>query len=496
MHFNSKKKEFLFVSVLFTIIIFSVLIFCGTLTSGLHLVDDHEFIRFTTEMKEDGIGVIDLIKQENLRDSCNRFRPLYYPLRVLETVIFGTNLFGMSVMKGLQVAITCILIYYLIRSLGCNIMYSILSTLLVMVGPQSAIWWKLGTPEMTCTFVFAIVGLFLVKWRETKAWYWNVGVLAGVFFDSLLKENFVLLVPALMLIYLYFSLEDKQITWHNIWGAIKENIVMEIVLGVFALWNLYTITTGPGVEGPAYVGIDFQFSILQYIKIFLNNFRLHLRIGQYGFWIFALLILFWKELKALFMELKWHILLAVAIILPQMVIYAKTGLEERYVIPWIYGIVYLFVIALSKSRVMQGRKRTVYQILTGMLIVVNFALVIYEASYFAYRGKGIEKMFRVVEENATEDTNILSAFAPYDESDKTTSFYLHTKGLDHVYVYRNGEATDWYREGKDEQVELKDIDIIMMYNFNDRHFVYEPDIDFSDFEITEYNTMRVAIRKK
>ena len=93
-------------------------------------------------------------------------------------------------------------------------------------------------------------------------------------------------------------------------------------------------------------------------------------------------------------------------------------------------------------------------------------------------------------------TNILSAFAPYDESDKTTSFYLHTKGLDHVYVYRNGEATDWYREGKDEKVELKDVDIIMMYNFNDRHFVYEPDIDFSDFEITEYNTMRVAIRKK
>lgn len=496
MHFNSKKKEFLFVSVLFTIIIFSVLIFCGTLTSGLHLVDDHEFIRYTVQMKEDGVGIIELMKQENLNNSCNRFQPLYYPLRVLETVIFRANIFAMSLMKGIQIVITSILVYYFVRKLGNTVNVSLVSTAIVMAGPQSAIWWKLGTPEVTGTLVFAIAGLCLLQWKETRKWYWNVAVFACLAFDTLFKENFVLMIPAVMLAYLYISLENKEITFKNIMSAIRENLLMEIGLGVFVLWDLFMIIFGPGVEGPAYVGIDFQFSILQYIKIFLNNFRLHLRIGQYGFWVVALLILFWKDLKLLFRELKWHILLALAIILPQMVIYAKTGLEERYVIPWIYGIVYLFVIALNKSRVMQGRKRTAYQILTGILIVVNFALVIYEASYFAYRGKGIEKMFRVVEENATADTNILSAFAPYDESDKTTSFYLHTKGLDHVYVYRNGEATDWYREGKDEKVELKDVDIIMMYNFNDRHFVYEPDIDFSDFEITEYNTMRVAIRKK
>ena len=34
-----------------------------------------------------------------------------------------------------------------------------------------------------------------------------------------------------------------------------------------------------------------------------------------------------------------------------------------------------------------------------------------------------------------------------------------------------------------------------MYNYDDRHFITEPDLDFSDFDITVYNTVRMAVRK-
>lgn len=495
MNAINKKKEFGGVLCFFSITVFAILILCGTLNSGLHMVDDHEFIRFTIEMEEDEVSIWNLIQNENRRDGTFRFRPLYYPVRVIQTAIFGTDLFGMSVMKGIEVILTCMLVYYVARKLGSSMKYSLFTTAMVLAGPQSAICWKLGTPELTATWVFALAILWILKWKETKKWGYNIGILLCMIFTTLYKENYVLLIPFIMLLYIYFSMEGKEITWKNFWLAVKENIVIEVLLAVFACYDLLMILTGVGINAPGYVGIDTSMSIWSYIKVFLNNFRLHLRIGQYGFFVFALLILLRKELWSLIKELKWQLFLAMVIILPQMVMYAKTGLEERYVIPWIYGMAYFFIIVLAKHKVLEGKKRLYYDLILGALVAVNLILVCYEASYFTYRGKGISQMFEAVMEQTTEDTKILSAFAPYDESDKTTSYWFHKQGIKDIYVYRDGECKDWYRDGKGETIPLDEIDIIMTYNFNDRHFYEEPDIDFSDFEFMEFNTMRIAVRK-
>ena len=41
----------------------------------------------TIEMEEDEISVWDLIKKENRRDAGYRFRPFYYPVRVIQAVM-------------------------------------------------------------------------------------------------------------------------------------------------------------------------------------------------------------------------------------------------------------------------------------------------------------------------------------------------------------------------------------------------------------------------
>ena len=498
IHWRVSKREVIQTLLFFAIIVFSILIITGTLTSGLHMVDDHEFLRFTTEMEEDGISIWELIKKENKRDAGYRFRPLYYPVRVIQTALFGTDLFSMSLVKGAEVVLTCILLYYVARMLSCQVKYSLLTVGVIMLGPQSAVWWKLGTPELTATWVFALAVLFLLKWREEKKKYYHIGVLACGIFTSLYKENYVLLIPFLMLSYLYISMEGKEITWKNIWAAVKENLLMEILLGTYGLYNLFMIAFGVGLNAPGYVGIDTSMSLWEYVKVFLNNFRLHLRIGQYGLWILGLFILMNKDFLKLFLKLRWQILLALSLIIPQMIIYAKTGLEERYIIPWIYGVAYIFVIVLSDEKVWERKKRKAYDILLLGLVFVNLCLVIYEGRYFTYRGKGIEQMFEAVVSQAAEnkDIKILSAFAPYDESDKTTSYFLHKEGIKEVYVYREGSCEDWYRDGKGETISPEEADLIMTYNYNDRHFVKEPDIDFSEFEIHEFNTMRIAVRKQ
>ena len=301
-----------------------------------------------------------------------------------------------------------------------------------------------------------------------------------------------------MLLYLYFALEQIEISWTNVKNALKEIWIIELVLGSYCLWNLLMIVVGVGTNAPDYVKIDSRLSLWQYFKVFLNNFRLHLRIGQYGVFVVGLLLLCRKEFFKIICLLKWEILLALSIMLPQMAVYSKTGLEERYVMPWIYGFAYLFVVAFSKEKVLFPEKRRIYDYLLWALTITNLILVCYEATYFTYRGRGIEQMFnRVMEEvKENEDVKILSAFAPYNESDQTTSYWFHKNGIYEIYVYREGICKDWYRLGEGNTIALEDIDIIMTYNFNDRHFFKEPEIDWENYEIEEYNTMRVAVRKE
>lgn len=493
---DERKKEFLQALLVFSVVVFGILWICGPLTSGLHMVDDHEFLRFTIEMEEDGKSIWELMKQEVRRDGAWRFRPLYYPIRVIQTVLFGTNLFAMTFGKGIEAVLTCMLIYYVARELQCNRKYAYTATAMILAGPQAAVCWKLGTPELTATWVFALSIYWLLQYRKNRKPIYHVGIWLCMLFCTLYKENYVLLIPLIMLIYLYLGMEGKEVTWKNLWGAIREYFPVEMALAILAAADLLYIVFNVGVSTGGYVGVDSNLSLWFYIKVFLNNFRLHLRIGQYGFFVFGLLLLFRKQLIEICKKHVWEILITFVIILPQMVMFAKTGLEERYVIPWVYGFTYFFVIVLGQQSRLEGKTRKIYQWLLGILVVVNLILTCYEARYFAYRGEGIEQMLETVEELADEDTKILSAFAPYDESDKTTSYWFHMRGRDDIYVYRDGECTDWYRDGKGDTISLDEIDIVMTYNDKDRHFVEEADIDFSEFEITDYNTMRIAVRKE
>ena len=490
------KKEFLFVIIFFTCLVFGILVIFGTLTSGFHMVDDHEYIRFFVDLNENGKEVGLLIKEEMNRDGYLRFRPLYYPIRILQTIIFGTNLFAMSVVKGIETVLACILIYYIARKLNCSVKYAIATALFIMVGPQSATWWKLGPQELTGTWIFALGIWFILKSKETKKKRYNMAAILLFFVDSLYKESFIMLLPAVILFYLYMELEGKAINWKNLGKAIKGQLASLLVLGIIFLAEIYLIVFEVGTNQIGYVGIDTAMGLWDYIKVLLNNVRLYLRIGPYIIFVLALCVLFASDLLKMIVRLKWELFFALVMVLPQMVLYSKSGLEERYVIPWVYGVAYFFVIVLNRQPELEKKKkRKWYDYALGLLLAGHLILVCYEANYFTFRGEGIAQMLKTTVELSTEESNILSAFAPYDESDKTTSFWLHTKGRDKVYVYRDGQCTDWYNKGAGNTVTLDDIDIIMMYNYNDRHFIEEPDIDLTDFEIREYGTMRLAVRR-
>ena len=292
------RKEIICSIIFFTCIIFGILLGFGTITSGLHMVDDHEFWRFNVYLDE-GQNLMDMIRERLKGDMSWRFRPLYYPIRLIVSAIFGTNLVLMSVLKGLETVFACVIIYFIARKLKCTPVYSILTVFFVLAGSQSSIWWKLGPQELTCTWMFGLGILFLLIWRENKKAVFNVLSIFFVFIATLYKESYVALIPTVMLIYIYFDMDGKQITWKNYWNAVRNNIGSVIALALIILFEAYMILFVVGAGNVSYISADDTTTLWFYVKMFLNNFRLHLRVGQQGFYVIALIIIFRKELKQL-----------------------------------------------------------------------------------------------------------------------------------------------------------------------------------------------------
>ena len=71
------KWEFVAVVILAVLIVMGVTIGMGTMTSGFHLVDDHEFVEWEYQMKYEGDSILGMIKEKVLGDFVWRYEPLY-----------------------------------------------------------------------------------------------------------------------------------------------------------------------------------------------------------------------------------------------------------------------------------------------------------------------------------------------------------------------------------------------------------------------------------
>ena len=89
---TGKKQEFFAVAVLSVLMVFGIVIGMGTLTSGYHLVDDHEFLEWIYQMRFQGVSVWEIIAEKIRQDLVWRYEPAYYFTRILSARLFGIEL--------------------------------------------------------------------------------------------------------------------------------------------------------------------------------------------------------------------------------------------------------------------------------------------------------------------------------------------------------------------------------------------------------------------
>ncbi len=492
-----KKNERILIWLFFSGLVFGVLVLTGTPVSGFHLVDDWEYAQYVDRMSPGRSRFWDCMRETVACDLTMRFRPFYYICRVCAAAIFGIDLTAMSVIKGAEIAAASVGLYYCARHMRCSVVRSAVFSLTVMMGYQSAVWWKLGPQESFGMTLFAGGFYLMLTWLESGK-RWRAVCSVGLFFlMSVYKETFLLLFPFLMLYVVYERMRGKKITAFALWEAVRENGAYLLAVGLIFAAELFLLVFVIGTNNYSYVGLDSHMTYEQYKAVWQTALGKDLKwYFRFGVVLFMILLTYWERLK----KLGWEMALALSVVLPQIVAYSKPGIGERYILPAVFGFAFFFVIKGFPITGCGGRRRAVYALCLLLMLAAHARVTLREARYFAYRGNSVQSMLETVLDYTEkyEDAKVLSCFSPNLEGNKTMYYWLRIHGYDDVFYWDEDRRliSKWFGEHEDEVAVLEQMDVVVMYNREDRHWCYEPSLDLSDFTEQKCGTLTLYFRNE
>lgn len=412
----------------FVVLWFGLFHFSGILDSGFHLTDDHEVILFNDLLKKQ--SVFSLVGEQVEIDMATRFRPAYYVHRVLITSLIGTSSKLWAVyFCGLAVVCSFLLFRSLLH-LGFSIFPAFLFPLFALWGEQTAVWWRLGTAE-TLGIVFTSFSIYcLAKSVSSQRKWWDTLFLVFAILAALSKESFILMIPALLFWRIWTDAS-------NDWSVkIKVNILNIIILGFTFCIEIYLISTQTQAEesifnAGAAEDSNFRNTIMLYMITKLLTFnKLNLL-----FLVFFGLVLFsladdikHSRLKivSLLKEISPALLLSLLVIVPQFVLYLRTDLYERYLIPTTLGLaffaVFLIQLVLKQDFIKQYLKIT-FCVVGFLGLYFPLGKAYFKGSDFATEGVQTNAFLRFVKTVTNEQSGILLVAEPVQHHEWIHAFY-------------------------------------------------------------------------
>lgn len=494
-----RKSEIRLILLLFFLITGVVMLLDVGLNAGYHLVDDHELLAHEYLIRVDHQSFFDVVKLNIGFDvDLGRWRPLYRFLRVLEAVVIGQKLWIFYLWEFVRVFLVFFLLYLIGRELGANMIWSFLFPSVVLMGYQAAAWWKLGPQEMFSMLLFAGGMYFLIRNLKTKNR--KDAFVSGFLFllMSLYKEAFVLCIPFLMLLILYYELrEEETLSVRMLWDGGRKHVLWFCYLALIMLGNLYVIVFLIGTQN---MGDSSSSFIEPYLESVTHDLKWY---ALFGTVFFAVTVSFGKKCRVLFREL----ILCLSLILPQYVLYGKRAIEERYLLPMSVGFGLMYLIFVPKKLRLKGIRFMIYAAALLLLLGAHARLTLREGEYYRFRGQSVTSMLDLVRTMSKEDPElkVLSCLYPMIEGDWTVADYNLVEGLDNVYYYSedNGgtvmsvvdpEASMIPGARAEVPGDLSDMGIIVKYNELDRHWCYNPTFDKSGYRKIKCGTLDIFIR--
>jgi len=338
-------------------------------TSGFrYFINDHLMIAMHHELEQTGIFAT--MSSWIARDhNIGRFQPFYYIQAIAITQIFGINpIFWFSYACFLA-ALSSFFLFLFARLYGMSSLVATIFTGIVLIGPQAATWAQPSHPQVIgMTLLSASLLLAALSSKSTQ----HRTALDVCFFiltllASLSKESFIIFIPALLAIKIYLYAEYKKVSLYQ--SIIHNRIVIGLSLLLMG-GELTYIVSSIGTTKMGYAGLDEKSFDIS--KIFTTANTL-IKASQPETLIisatFLAGIIIWKREPALISlrSLCLTALISLLIVIPQILLYTKSGIGNIYLIPATVGSALLLGWVLT---LLQSHAKFLGYLLSGLALLI------------------------------------------------------------------------------------------------------------------------------
>lgn len=426
------------VVISFFVGVFLFLYLTGALTSGYHFIDDHGMISIRTNLIDS--SYLETVATYTKNDFLIRFRPIYYSYYVSIIEIFGTDFLKISIFVGVLASFSLTIFYIGMRKLKYPLFYSLLFILLVFMGSQMAIWWRLGTNETIGIFFLGLSFLFMSQCLERHKYKLkNALFVSFLIITSLCKESFIIIIPAFVLFKIWNEKKAFNITTKESFKNNKLLVLPIVIMFVELLIIKFVVgTNNTGYAGTTSSWVEFVIGVK---NIIINPNSLRYWVGLMGVLLMLYIASFffttgkkWRKFNKSLNSLLLYVVFSIMIIVPQILMHAKSGMTERYLLPTTFGLAFLAI------GIMQNTKQKIFKVFMMfaicIFIVISFNTAKTDAILFTESGKDANSLLSVVKDKSNVESKILLVADPVDRFEVSYSIktYLSFYGFNNLYA--------------------------------------------------------------
>ncbi|MDR1226082.1 MAG: hypothetical protein LBK47_04195 [Prevotellaceae bacterium] len=376
------RKQYGLAFLIISLVGLALVILSGSVFSGYHFMDCHTYAEVQQELMQR--SWLEILRDRVHGEFGSRFRPLFYVNVLFKTWLFGSNLALQGFWQLLQNIIAAFLIYALGRNLQFSHKESLLFAGLTLVGTQAAILYQTITVEPAGLIFLMLSWYFIVKYirSEQHSTAGRICYTCGIVLSSLLailiKENFILMLPASYVLWCMMYAQKQGANLKNTLLHTRKAGVFFLLLTVAALSAVVILASGGANFG--YAGIDYHSGIGAYLKAATYFYTIS------GSAILAFMGTIYLAYSKKICNSSWIYALAffAAITAPQIVVHAKSGIIDRYMIPGMVGCAYLAIFVyrelIKNDRTVNEKRWRNISLILGVTGIVVGGLAVFSQS--------------------------------------------------------------------------------------------------------------------
>ncbi len=509
------RREVLIAALFFFVLMIGFAGATGILSSGYHLVDDHETLGIENNIAS--YGFWGAMYRRLQADLTGRFRPTYCIVRVIQTALFNHNFTAWHIMYAVISAFVSFMsyIYARIRSTPIWMAY-VVSIAVYIGGGQSSVMWRLG-PQEGIGLIFLATTVFGMLWyRQKRSLVRLIALTVSTILLSGSKESFLVLIPFLPILFVIWDLDTPENTgWSDIRIVIKKYLAYFIISWfIFVADMLYIfLYVNTRHIDQEYMGEAAEsFGIMDYAKgIGASMLR-----GFLPYFIFFILgniviimILYRHrkdENKTFMIRHLTALILTDILMMSQIALYAKIRMRERYIIPaslFAAALWFIEVCRLIREDESSEMMKRIYTA-AGILFAISLFAARYDTYYvqYIYPGRSDQAMAAdyAIDGHQTEDFLSKTAELASDDSviiadlgvenDSSVAIYLQNYyGISDVY------GINLYPSVDDMPVDISVADIYIGYPDHMIQLLEKNGISTSTMERYDYGPYTVLTER-